>query len=668
MALWWREGCQDLDVREMLTPHNIEHFMKDVYSDRPRGWQVGTRSSLRRIGRSLNPGHHWSYVAEVLIGAHPHGNSSGDDDTIDWGVTVDADVTRATFDALRPDVGRKIVAWEPRDIDPEDAAAVEIVLPEVKSCVVAVKPNTPKDAATLLWATMRMALWWYRQSGNLDAAEMWTPHHIQQFTMVANADRSPARRLQIRSLLRRVARTINPDQWPQLEDRIKRPEFEALSPEVAALIVSWEPRDLPPEDAAEVEIVLPPARSWVAATNPTSTATATRMLYATTLMALWWNRQFGNLDPAAMFTSHNIEHFVTAVNADRAHDWQSMVRAKLRRVAQAANPSQWPRHDASMISPALEQEQMAPEIAEMIAGWTPGVIKAQDAAMRDPAVFNVVIPASRSWVAATKPLSVHEAGTMLWATTRMAAWTLETTGSADSSIFTPRNVDVWATKANPHRSNGWQVSSRSALRRVGRAVNPQAWPHESALVGPVPLSSPYTADEEGAFLLAAGLPRAANRVGRLWAAGASLGAGLNGVEILAAHISDVREVAEGRLAIQVRGRNERLVPIRACWTQTVRQAISLATEQQPDTNGRFICSDRVANAAKVANHISIGDQFLQLRRARATWVAAHLRAGTPLPTLRKIAGPLSARTLDGYCAAIADEIDAEQAVMDGLRA
>ena len=668
MALWWLEGCQDLDVGEMMTPHNIEHFMKDVCSDRPRGWQVGTRSSLRRIGRSLNPGHHWSYVSEVLIGAHPHGDPSEDDDTIEWGGIGDAGATRATFDALVPDVQRKIVAWGPRDIDPEDAAAVEIVLPEVKSCVVAVKPSTPKDAATLLWASTRMALWWYRQSGNLDVAEMWTPQHIREFTMVVNADRPPPYQRKLRLPLQRVARTINPDQWPQLEDRIKRPEFESLSPEVAALIVSWGPRDLSPEDAAVVEIVLPSSRSWVAAANPTSAPTATRMLYATTLMALWWHQQFGNLDPEAMFTWPNIEHFVTAVNADRARDWQVMVRAKLRRVAQAANPSQWPRRDVSMISPALEQEQMAPEVAEMIAGWTPGVIKAQDAALRDPAVFDVVMPATRSWVAATNPPDALSASSMLWATARMASWSLETTGSADSSMFTPRNVDLWATAVNSHRSHGWRLSSRSLLRRVGRAVNPQAWPEASPAVGHGDLSSPYTADEEGAFLLAADLPGAANRGWRLWAAGASLGAGLNGAEFLAAHISDIFEVADDRLAVQVRGRNERLVPIRACWTQTVRQAISLAIQQQPGNDGRFICSDRVADAAKIANQISIGDQYLRLRRARATWVAAHLRAGTALPTLRKIAGPLSTRTLDAYCAAIADDIDAAQAVMDGLRA
>ena len=388
------------------------------------------------------------------------------------------------------------------------------------------------------------------------------------------------------------------------------------------------------------------------------------MLWATTLMALWWHQRFGNLDPASMLTLPNIEHFVTVVNADRTHGWQNYVRCKLRRVAQTANLISGPNRD---IGP--ESESLTPEVAAMIATWIPALVKApRDAAMLDTATLEVVLPAARSWVAAANPPTPRMASQMMWATTRMATWALEIMGSADSTILNPRNVDVWTTGVNSHRSKGWRTHARSLLRRVGRAANPQAWPEVSPVVGCRPVSSPYTADEETAFLLAAGLPGAANHVGRLWAAGAALGAGVNGAEILAAQISDVREIAGDRLAVQVRGRNERLVPIRACCTQTVRRAISLASEQQPETAGRFIFSDRLAGASKIANQISIGDQFLHLRRARSTWVAAHLLAGTRLPTLRKIAGSLSTRTLDELCAALAVSIDAEQAVMDGLRA
>ena len=56
---------------------------------------------------------------------------------------------------------------------------------------------------------------------------------------------------------------------------------------------------------------------------------------------------------------------------------------------------------------------------------------------------------------------------------------------------------------------------------------------------------------------------------------------------------------------------------------------------------------REANAAaRAANCIRVGYIALSLRRARATWLTAHLEAGTPLPVLREMAGPLATATLD----------------------
>ena len=63
-----------------------------------------------------------------------------------------------------------------------------------------------------------------------------------------------------------------------------------------------------------------------------------------------------------------------------------------------------------------------------------------------------------------------------------------------------------------------------------------------------------------------------------------------------------------------------------------------------------------------------GAERLSLRRARSTWLAAHLVAGTPLPALRAIAGRLSAYRLDMLLAALGDSLDAEAAAVQGLRA
>ena len=56
-----------------------------------------------------------------------------------------------------------------------------------------------------------------------------------------------------------------------------------------------------------------------------------------------------------------------------------------------------------------------------------------------------------------------------------------------------------------------------------------------------------------------------------------------------------------------------------------------------------------------------GQGSLSLRRARATFVCAHIRAGTPLDVLNEIAGPISGAYLQqmlAYCAGSVDPMDA----------
>ena len=167
--------------------------------------------------------------------------------------------------------------------------------------------------------------------------------------------------------------------------------------------------------------------------------------------------------------------------------------------------------------------------------------------------------------------------------------------------------------------------------------------------------------------MAAGLAGAAeDPVTPLWVAAASCGAGMRGPEIGAAETSDLHETAEGRLVVRVRGSDARLVPIRASWTDTARRAIQLVQDRSEPCRRFIPAQDRNA-PARAANRLRVGDDSLSLRRARATWLTAHLAAGTPLPVLREVAGPLSAATLDDLLAAT-PAVTAEQAVTEALRA
>ena len=60
-------------------------------------------------------------------------------------------------------------------------------------------------------------------------------------------------------------------------------------------------------------------------------------------------------------------------------------------------------------------------------------------------------------------------------------------------------------------------------------------------------------------------------------------------------------------------------------------------------------------------------ESLSLRRARNTWLVAHLRANTPLPALRRLAGRLSHRTLEALYQHVSDELTEEEVIEMGLR-
>ena len=265
-----------------------------------------------------------------------------------------------------------------------------------------------------------------------------------------------------------------------------------------------------------------------------------------------------------------------------------------------------------------------------------------------------------------RPETPLAARRLLWALAPFGVWAHRTVGTFTADTVSTRNVEVWIASVNGHRPRGWRNAARSVLRQVGRTVNPLGWPEQPDEVGRPPACAPYDAIDEALFREAAGLPGTDDLATTLWVAAAACGAGMRGPEISAAELGDLTEIQTDRLAVQVRGKDARLVPIRACWTDTARQALALA-RQRAERCVRFIVPQDRNAAARAANRIRIGDTSLSLRRARATWLTAHLEAGTPLPALREVAGPLSAATLDdllGACAAIT----AEQAATEGLRA
>ena len=187
------------------------------------------------------------------------------------------------------------------------------------------------------------------------------------------------------------------------------------------------------------------------------------------------------------------------------------------------------------------------------------------------------------------------------------------------------------------------------------------------MVGARAVAVPYSPSEEAMFAHAALLPGRKDTVARIWVVVASLGAGMRCREISAATTDDLVERDDGRIVVGVRGDNARSVPIRAAYTDMAREAIAGAH------GDRFFRGTSKYAASSTAGRLPDdplrcgNSEVLVLRRARNTWLVAHLAANTPLMPLRAIAGPISSKTLNALIAHVHAEIDPAETIEEALR-
>ena len=300
--------------------------------------------------------------------------------------------------------------------------------------------------------------------------------------------------------------------------------------------------------------------------------------------------------------------------------------------------------------------RLSPPVEEVLQSWRPARLDPED-----QAVVGRVLPHVRVWVAAAAPPTANEARRLLWPTLRLAAWAYRTVGSTDPEIVLhPHNIEHWANHAQQHRPNRWRCKARSLVRRVSRAVNPAAWQPATLALERAMVSQPYLAQDEALFSLDALLPGRRHRAARIWVVCAAFGAGMRGPEIRAGAPEDLLELPGGRVGVRVRGAHSRLVPVRAAYTDMIKEAARTAP-------GRvFIASQGQDPVQSIAKRI--GPQGLALRRARSTWLAAHVAANTPLAALRTIAGQLSVSTLNELVEQARVGLTDQQAAEQGLGA
>ena len=299
---------------------------------------------------------------------------------------------------------------------------------------------------------------------------------------------------------------------------------------------------------------------------------------------------------------------------------------------------------------------MSSEAASVVRTCVPLVVRHVDAATRA-----AVMEAVRPWVAVTEPKDAQDAQRLLRAGALVALAAFREMGTLDAGVVLhPDTVERLGVRGNADRSVGWRQSTRLHLTRLGRAANPQWWPIQQQRLRRSGIALPYSSDGEQDFLLAADLRCRPGRTAEAAVIVLSLGAGMPGADIALAAPDDVITCGEGRLAVRVRGRNPRLVPVREPYTELAQRLLEAATD------GHFFEAVHRNAASCAAGRVPARDGgHLRLRRARNTWLKAHLVAGTDLPALRVLAGPVSAHTLSELLNMFAATVDTEAAVLRG---
>ena len=312
----------------------------------------------------------------------------------------------------------------------------------------------------------------------------------------------------------------------------------------------------------------------------------------------------------------------------------------------------------------LDPEELAPGVYEKIVKYRCELFDDPD----DLAVLGEVLPDVRWWAAAADPLHAIDAGTLLRAGAGFALFArqeLRMESTADA--LTPDFAARWITMENGERTRSWQTGAWWALSKMGRVVNPDAWPLARIDAG-LPQASPrYSEKQEAAYRREARLPGRRNRAGPPIAVAVALGAGGKGPEIVAAVPDDFDDLDDGRIAVRIRGRNPRRVPLRAQYSESVLLGVEahLAAGRRADEPFIKDSSALMRTAEGLGAH---GGPGLSLPRARSTWICAHLEGGTPLAALRALAGPLCTRRLSQLLSHTAADLDEETALMQGLGA
>lgn len=193
------------------------------------------------------------------------------------------------------------------------------------------------------------------------------------------------------------------------------------------------------------------------------------------------------------------------------------------------------------------------------------------------------------------------------------------------------------------------ATERSVLRRCVRSLDADPLHH---VVRHAPVAAPYSPWECETYAeLALAQPTDTKTRNACYLIGLALGAGLSPEDFRSVRLCDLLELTgpDGVpfLTVRVGGRSPRTVPVRAQYEPLVRRAMALSEGMQPEALviGRKADRHHATDAVRRQFVTASGTVDVDARRLRTTWLFATMNTPVPLPTVLRLAGLRSARTL-----------------------
>lgn len=272
---------------------------------------------------------------------------------------------------------------------------------------------------------------------------------------------------------------------------------------------------------------------------------------------------------------------------------------------------------------------------------------------------------TRDACALAAPQTAYTASLLMTVAVPFVAWCVNEKGwpmQADV-VFSRQAIDKYVTLENRNKAEGTRRNYRAMLMRISEVVAPEE--HAEALT---PLSrkrvaSPYTSAEmEGFRKWAAAQSFGQKRYRAMLMLVLCAGAGLRSSDLSALHATDI-VVDERGVLLNIHGTNPRIVPLRREWESWMVTLLELAPTDEP-LWGKPNRTDK-SNLLSSFTQYTVGT-FPRGDRLRATWIVAHLQAGTPIKELFRATGLDKMENLPRYLEYVTSlEVDEYRAALRG---